>query len=191
VIPEVSPPTPECPHPEQWRCYDGMATEVEVLEFLAALVSVTKAKTAVETGCYHGYGSTFIGRAVRANGGTLHTCDIDTECVRRTLLRLSQQDLARECYVHHKSGVDLIKGLRGPIDFAFLDSEFKGERARELAVLLPKLAPSGVVAVHDTSRRHVENGGPRMEMLDAAREQGLELITLDTPRGLILLRKPL
>jgi predicted O-methyltransferase YrrM len=188
VIPEVSPPTPECPHPEQWHCHDGMATEIEVLDFLGALILMTKAKIVVETGSYHGYGSAVLGRAASANGGLLHTCDISPSAIAITVVRLQAAGVSAE--VRHCTGVDLIASLPR-VDFAFLDSEFKGIRETELRALLPRLSPGAIIAVHDTSRRHAASGGPRFGMYDIAREHELELISFDTPRGLMLLRRPL
>lgn len=187
--PEITPPTAECPNPEQWYCHDGMATEVEVIQFLAYLVRMLKSKVVIETGCYKGFATYELSHAVAAHGGIVHSCDIDAAMVTATHGRLAA-GMEHFAQVHHCSGVELIRKLSS-VDFAFLDSDFNGIREAELEAVLPKLMPSGVIAVHDTSRRHAGHGGPRNGMFDAAKRHGLEVISFDTPRGLMLLRKPL
>src|ERR1700676_3065066 len=53
--PEVCVATSVCPRPDRWHCYDEQATEVEVLDFLYALVVMLKPDVVLETGCYYGY----------------------------------------------------------------------------------------------------------------------------------------
>ena len=51
---EYHRPTPECPYPERWHMYDSMSAEVEVLDFLKALVITIKPELVVETGTFSG-----------------------------------------------------------------------------------------------------------------------------------------
>src|SRR5258708_28804264 len=46
--PEYHKPTPECPHPERWHMYDSMTAEVEVLDFLKAIVPTPNPEPALE-----------------------------------------------------------------------------------------------------------------------------------------------
>ena len=54
---EYTPPSPECPHPERWRMMDSQTSELEVLDFLKALVMTIKPQLIVETGTFLGYGT--------------------------------------------------------------------------------------------------------------------------------------
>ncbi len=54
VQPEYHRATPECPHPERWSMFDSMTAEVEVLEFLRAVVTTIKPELVVETGAFSG-----------------------------------------------------------------------------------------------------------------------------------------
>ena len=183
IIPEVSHPTEACPNPEQWHCYDGEATEVEVLEHLTSLVTLLKPPVLIETGCYRGYGTRALARGILANEkGLLWTCDIGFDMVQAT------RDMVpwARVNVEHCTGLQLIARLPAPIDFAFLDSGPDEVRCAELRAVLPKMSRSGVIVVHDTGLQH----GLRPHFLKTVEELGLQYFMFDTPRGLSLVRKP-
>lgn len=180
--PEVSHPTKVCPSPELWRCHDSEATEVEVLDFLQYLVRMLKPKVIIETGCYDGYGTEQLVLGILANGfGHVHFCDIGQDKLASARERPGVPALS----LYNCTGVELIARVEGPIDFAFLDSGPDGIRIGELKALLPKLAPEGVVAVHDVGQH-----GLRAHF-DFAMESLPEYqhIIFSTPRGLALVRK--
>jgi hypothetical protein len=185
--PEVSLPSPECPAPQRWRCYDNDATEVEVLEFLHALVRMLKPSVIVETGTYLGYGTAYLASACVETGGTVHTAEVDTERSGKAATLAAERGLTNIVF-HHCAGTQMIETLP-TIDFAFLDSVFGGVRIDELRLVLPRLSRGGIIAIHDTSSYHAPFGGPRQGVLALAAELGLGLIMFDTPRGLALLRK--
>ena len=54
LLPEYHRATPECPQPQQWSMIDSMTAEVEVLEFIATLVTTIKPRLVVETGSFLG-----------------------------------------------------------------------------------------------------------------------------------------
>lgn len=189
-IPEVSSPSLECPNPQDWSCYDSEATEVEVLEFLQSLIHMIKPKVAIETGCYHGYGTCYIAEGLKLNGfGKLFTCDIDHNCLMETRCKVARNGLMDLVETSLVTGVELINSIDTEIDFAFLDSAFDGVRTDELKAVLPKLSKRGIVAIHDTSTFHVQNKGPRLETMAICKELDLQLVMFDTPRGLALIRK--
>lgn len=183
--PEISHPTPCCLHPERWSCYDGDATEVEVLYFVGALVRALKPEVAIETGSYLGHGTEHITLGIATNGsGHLWTTDIGHDMATKTAERMSQ--FSHLVTVTTGSGIDLINQLPGPIDFAFLDSGPDEIRCHELRALHPKLAASGVVVIHDSGLQH----GLRPHLIKTLRELGMQFIMLDTPRGVTIARKP-
>lgn len=188
--PEVAVATPECPHPEQWLCIDGEASEVEVLEFLYALVRMLKPRMVLETGTYLGYGAYCLACAVRENGfGAVHTAEPSPEVRQRAQQFLQAQGFADVVAVYGCTGEELIARMQAEVDFAFLDSELD-TRIGEMRILLPKLSARGIVAVHDGNTFHDRpgTGGPRTPFHDFAVQHDLQLLNLDTPRGLILCR---
>lgn len=183
--PEISHPTPCCLEPSRWKCYDGDATEVEVLQFIQALVAALKPKTLIETGCYTGWGTDHIVTAISDYGdGHLWTTDIGHDMAIKTAERMKA--FSHLVTVTTGSGIDLINQLPGPIDFAFLDSGPDEIRCHELRALHPKLAASGVVVIHDSGLQH----GLRPHLIKTLRELGMQFIMLDTPRGVTIARKP-
>ena len=178
--PEVSHPTPCCPDPSRWHCYNSDATEVEVLDLLTVLVDALKPYRVIETGCHEGYGTDAIIRGL-PDTSKFFTCDIGTDRVEAVRERFP--DIA----VVHGTGLMLIDLVPSPIDFAFLDSGPDEVRANELRALYPKLSPSGVVVVHDVGLQHTNQ---RRFFLEAVRELGMQFMILDTPRGLGIARKP-
>jgi len=188
VVPEVATPTNECPNPSQWQCFDDMATEVEVLELLYSLVRAMRPAVIVETGTYKGIGTYYLATAARDNGfGEVHTAEPFAHLAREARSRLAAKGLTNVT-VHQKTGVDMIFRMSKTVDFAFLDSNME-TRVPELVTLYPMLKDGAIVAVHDTNTFHATYGGPRKGITDLANELTMQLIQLDTPRGLTLLRK--
>ena len=185
MIPEVSQSTSRCPYPQRWQCYDDMATEVEVLDLLTALVVALKPEVIVETGCYKGYGTERLLRGAIKNGlGHVYTCDIDHSMVIQT--REWLKDIGG-CEIRQCTGLELINSISTPIDFAFLDSGGEARiRAEELRAVLPKLSPWGVVAVHDTGQTHPDH---REAIEGVVRELNLDVVFFDTPRGMSIIKK--
>src|SRR5271163_1169244 len=71
-------PTPECPQPEHWSMIDSMTAELEVLEFLATLVTTVKPGLVVETGSFLGVSTEWIAKGLQRNGfGKVVSCEFD------------------------------------------------------------------------------------------------------------------
>jgi predicted O-methyltransferase YrrM len=191
--PEVAVPTPECPNSADWRCYDEMSSEVEVLDLLYALVRCLRPRVVLETGTYLGLSTHHLARAVRDNGvGHVHSCDIDIDVLGKAGTLLLEDGLAPYATLWPMRGEQMIdrvgSEIEAPVDFAFIDSHIR-TRVSETVRLLPKLSYRGVIAVHDTNTFHsAARNGPRPGLIALTRELGLQIIMLDTPRGLCLLR---
>lgn len=128
MLPEslFSPPWESCPHPERWHAHDGMATEVEVLELVAAFVRATQPDLVVETGTHRGFGAEAIGEALLRNEhGHLITLELNPVLV-----------------------------PPAPIDFAWFDSEPE-IRTAEFEAFRPHMHARTVVGFHDTHPRHL------------------------------------
>jgi predicted O-methyltransferase YrrM len=184
IIPEVSHPTSVCPHPELWHCYDDQATEIEVLDFLTALVVMLKPRIIIETGCWLGFGTERLVQGAIQNGfGHVYTCDIAHDKVLDARERLTA--VSDWVTVKHCTGLELIAEVPTPIDFAFLDSGPDMVRCHELCAVTPKLATEGIVAVHDVGVQ----GWLRYYFTETVRNLALQHFIFTTPRGLGLARK--
>ena len=184
IIAEMCVATSVCPHPELWHAFDNMATELEVINFLRALVITLKPKMLIETGCYHGHATEQLALGMMQNGfGELYTCDLGSQEGTITAKRVESLG---QIVIYQCSGIDMITDLSGPIDFAFLDSGPDEIRCHELRALYPKLSPGAVVAIHDSGIQ----GFLREKYLPPLlRELDMQFIMFDTPRGLCLCRK--
>jgi len=188
TVPEISQPSSECPFPQRYSMYDGMGTEVEVLEFIRSLVRVLKPEVAVETGTYLAFGSLYIAEGMKQNGfGVLHTAEPNKEYWQPAYQRLVGYEDHVQFY--HMTGIQMIDRIQETIDFAFLDSNID-TRIGEMRALMSRLKDNGVVAVHDTSVFHQQNsGGPRKPFHAFAATHSMQIINLDSPRGITLLRR--
>ena len=144
-------PREECPHPEWWRAYDTDSSEVEVSEFVAAMVRLLKPSVVVETGSCYGRTTEAIGKALLLNGrGHCFSLEIDPARVVEAQGRCAGLP------------VDVIQteSLRYmppyPVDFAFLDSEFH-LRVQEWYHFNPKYAVFHDTGDHYNLREDVES----------------------------------
>ena len=95
MLPEYHRATPECPHPEQWSMYDSMTAEVEVLEFLATLVTTVKPNLIVETGAFLGASSIWMARGLKRNGfGRIVSCEFDPQVFAAAQQRIAASGVA-------------------------------------------------------------------------------------------------
>jgi predicted O-methyltransferase YrrM len=188
IVPEISVPNAECPFPQRYSMYEGMSSELEVLEFLHSLVRLLKPEVAIETGTYVGWSALNMVQAMHKNGfGVLHTAEPCRELWEAAAQRL----VGYEDHVqfHHCTGEEMIDRIPDIIDFAFLDSNID-TRIREMRALMPRLKENGVVAVHDCSSFHQQNSnGPRKTFMAFAATHRMQIINLDSPRGVAVLRR--
>ncbi len=176
--------TPECPHPERWHMYDSMSAEVEVLDFLKALVLTLKPEVVVETGTFSGLSTLRIAEGLRANGvGKIITCEYDADVYAAAVKRFAASGLEEWIEARNESSLEM--QVDGQIDFLFVDSE-TSIREQEVRRFLPQVNPCGVIVMHDGSSamKTVRQAALRME------EEGLlSVVLLATPRGLVLAQK--
>ena len=181
---EYASPTPECPHPEQWKMVDSQTTELEVLDFLKVLVTTLKPELIVETGTFLGYGTIKLAEGARANGfGRVITIEYDPVIYAKARERIEAAGLAD--WVECRNESSLESHIDGTIDFYFSDSAL-GIREQEIRRLLPQVRANGLIAIHDASSQFevIREAALRME-----REGLLSVVMLPTPRGLVLAQK--
>jgi len=182
--PEYHKPTPECPHPERWHMYDSMSAEVEVLDFLKALVMTLKPELVVETGTFSGLSTLRIAEGLKANGiGKIITCEYDPKVYAAAAERFKSSGLSQWIEARNESSLEM--KIDGQIDFLFCDSETT-IREQEVRRFLPQINPYGIIVMHDanSAMKTVREGALKLEQ-----EGLLSVLLLPTPRGLVLAQK--
>lgn len=169
LVPEMTRPSPHCPQPHLWHAHDAMATEVEVLELVAAFVRALQPEVVVETGTHRGFGAEAIGRALVANGhGQLYTLEIDPDMHAEASARVA--GLPVSCLLLPAQEFT----PPAAVDFAWFDSD-PDQRADEYRRFRGHMHARTVVGFHDTAPHHGIR--PHLDGLDLA------LLDLPTPRG--------
>jgi len=157
-------------------------SEPSVSEFLGELAFYQRANNVVELGCYVGWTSAHIALGLQAagNGGQLWCLDYDArflDAARSNLTRLGLNGS-----VKFVKGLSLesatLAALPKTIDLLFIDTSHEyRDTLNEIAAYLPKLAPGGLIVLHDSIsqdgvRRAVFDRWPDFETLTFATEFG-------------------
>lgn len=173
---EWTPPSAWCSHPENWSADTADATEHEVSNLIAALVTALQPELVVETGSNTGQTSAAIGLALWQNGhGRLDTIEFDATLHQLAVLRTDGMPV--NCI--HGSSLDYEPPA--PIDFGFFDSDAH-IRHLEIGRLLPHFSQGALLAVHDTGPQH-----PVLTYLQPLINNGrLTALNLRTPRGVLI-----
>ena len=184
VHPEWCPGYPEQPDIGKWKMWDGQSSEVEVIEFLYALVRLVKPKLIVETGPLLGYSTVAMVAAQHENGfGKMITIEITPGLVEETKRTIEESGLSSDnVEVITGSSLDELPKIVGPIDLLFSDSHIP-IRGDEIEICLPKMSPLGIIAVHDTSPNHLY---ARQYLNKKLEENVIDRIHFPCPRGLSL-----
>ena len=185
--PEYHRATPECPRPQLWSMIDSMTAEVEVLEFLATLVTTIKPRLVVETGSFLGVSTEWIARGLERNGppgddldAKVISCEFDTVVYAQAKARIEASPLRRWIDLRNESSLEM--KVDGTIDLLFSDSDIQ-IREVEVKRFLPQMNPNGVILMHDASS-HVQV--VRAAALKMEGEGLISVVLLPTPRGLVI-----
>lgn len=160
--------------------YDDNSAEVEVCDFLGALVLAVKPKLVVETGTRFGHAANAIANALESNRvGKLITCEKSEDFYNEAKQRLEWFDSVE---LRNVSSLDLI--IEDKIDILFSDSD-PAIRMKEVERFWPNLGYHSLILVHD-----VNTGCHRAlrEELLGWRDR-LHVVFLPTPRGLAICQK--
>ena len=182
--PEYHKPTPECPHPERWHMYDSMTAEVEVLDFLKAIVTTIKPEVVVETGTFSGLSTLRIAEGLKANGfGRVITCEYDPKVFSAAQERFAASGLAQWIDARNESSLEM--KVDGRIDLLYCDSDAP-IRGQEVRHFLPQVNPYGLILMHDASSAMKT---VREAALQLEQEGLISVVLLSTPRGLVVAQK--
>lgn len=184
LLPEYHRPTPECPEPQRWSMMDSMTAEVEVLEFLATLVTTIKPKLVVETGSFLGVSTEWIARGLKRNGfGKVISCEFDPLVYSKAKQRFENSEFAPYVELRNESSLEM--QIDGTIDLFFSDSDMP-IREQEVRRFLPQISPYGVILMHDASS-HLKLVRDAAFSMEAA--ELLSVVLLPTPRGLVVAQR--
>ena len=184
VLPEYHRATPECGHPERWSMLDSMTAEVEVLEFLATLVTTIKPELVVETGSFLGVSTEWVARGLKRNGfGRVVSCEFDPVVYEKAKARFAESELKEWMELRNESSLEM--KVEGTIDLLFSDSDLDIREA-EVKRFLPHMRGNGVILMHDASShmKTVREAALKMEA-----EGLISVVLLPTPRGLVVAQK--
>jgi predicted O-methyltransferase YrrM len=181
--PEYHRATPECPHPERWSMIDSMTAEVEVLEFIATLVTTIKPQLVVETGSFLGVSTEWIARGLERNAipaARVISCEFDPIVFEKARARIEASPLRRWIELRNESSLEM--KVEGTIDLLFSDSDMPVREA-EVKRFLPQMNPNGIILMHDASS-HLQV--VRDAALKLESEGLISVVLLPTPRGLVI-----
>jgi len=185
--PEYHRATPECPQPQRWSMIDSMTAEVEVLEFIATLVTTLKPRLVVETGSFLGISTEWIARGLERNGplpdgscAKIISCEYDPIVYAKAKARLDSSPLSPWIDLRNQSSLEM--HIEGTIDLFFSDSDLDIREA-EVKRFLPQINPNGIILMHDASShlKTVREAALKMES-----EGLISVVLLPTPRGLVV-----
>jgi len=183
-LPEYHRATPECPHPERWSMYDSMTAEIEVLEFLATLVTTVKPELIVETGAFLGVSALWMARGLQRNGfGRIVTCEFDPAVFAKAKEKIAASGLSEVIDLRNESSLTM--QVPGTIDLFYSDSDLD-IREHEVRRYLPHIRPTGLILMHDAASHPgvVREAARRLEA-----EGLISVVFLPTPRGLVVAQK--
>jgi predicted O-methyltransferase YrrM len=183
-LPEYHRATPECPHPDRWSMFDSMTAEVEVLEFLATLVTTVKPELIVETGAFLGVSAVWMARGLERNGfGRIVTCEFDPQVFAKAQEKIAASGV--EQWIELRNESSLTMRISGTIDLLYSDSDLE-IREQEIRRFLPQMRPTGLILMHDAGSHPgiVREAALRMEA-----EGLISVVLLPTPRGLVIAQK--
>ena len=125
-----------------------MLTGVVEGRFLEQLVFSLRAKRVLELGTYSGYSSLSMAAALPEDGH-IDTCEVSEEHVAVAQRYIDRSPYADRITIHLGPALETIERLGGEWDFVFIDAD-KENYANYYEALLPRLAPTGLIAIDNT-----------------------------------------
>jgi caffeoyl-CoA O-methyltransferase len=126
--------------------------------FLEQLVFALQAKRVLELGTYSGYSSLSMAAGLPP-GGHIDTCEVSEEHAEVAQRYIARSPYADRITIHLGPALETLERLAGEWDFVFIDAD-KENYANYYEALLPRLAPTGLMALDNTlwSGRVLDDG---------------------------------
>jgi len=115
---------------------------------LELLVLGLQAKRVLELGTYSGYSSLSMAAGL-PEGGHIDTCEVSDEHAAVAQRYIDRSPYADRITIHLGPALETIDRLGGEWDFVFIDAD-KENYANYYDALLPRLAPTGLMAIDNT-----------------------------------------
>jgi caffeoyl-CoA O-methyltransferase len=125
-----------------------MLTGVVEGRFLQQLVFGLQAKRVLELGTFSGYSSLSMAAGL-PEGGHIDTCEVSEEHAEVARRYIDRSPFAERITIHMGPALETIERLGGEWDFVFVDAD-KENYANYYEALLPRLGPSGLMAIDNT-----------------------------------------
>ena len=126
----------------------GMLTGTVEGRLLEQLVFALRARRVLELGTYSGYSSLSMAAAL-PEGGHIETCEVDEAHAEVAQRYIDRSPYADRITIHLGPALETIERLGGEWEFVFIDAD-KENYANYYEALLPRLAPSGLMAIDNT-----------------------------------------
>ncbi len=117
---------------------------------LRTLVWLTRPSLVLEIGTYSGYSALAMAPAI-ADGGRLVTCEVSGEHADFAQSWFDRSEHGARIELRRGPALETVQSLDGPFDFVFIDADKDGYVDYYEAVV-PKLAPTGLIAADNTLR---------------------------------------
>jgi caffeoyl-CoA O-methyltransferase len=117
---------------------------------LRTLAFSTRPRLIVEIGTYSGYSALAMAPAL-ADGGRLITCEVSDEHADFAQGFFDRSDFGSRIELRRGPALASLEAIEGPVDFVFIDADKDGYVDYYEAVV-PKLAPTGLIAADNTLR---------------------------------------
>jgi caffeoyl-CoA O-methyltransferase len=115
---------------------------------LEQLVFALQARRVLELGTYSGYSSLSMAAGL-PEGGRIDTCEVEEEHAEVARRYIERSPYADRITIHLGPALETIERLEGEWDFVFIDAD-KENYANYYEALLPRLAPTGLMAIDNT-----------------------------------------
>ena len=126
----------------------GMLTGTVEGRLLEQLVFALRARRVLELGTYSGYSSLSMAAAL-PEGGHIDTCEVDEAHAEVAQRYIDRSPYADRITIHLGPALETIERLGGEWEFVFIDAD-KENYPNYYEALLPRLAPSGLMAIDNT-----------------------------------------
>ena len=136
----------------------GMLTGPVEGRFLQQLVFALQARRVLELGTFSGYSALSMAAGL-PEGGHIDTCEVHDDHAAMAQRYVDRSPYGDRITIHLGPALETIERLGGEWDFVFIDAD-KENYARYYEALLPRLAPTGLMALDNTlwSGRVLDDG---------------------------------
>lgn len=114
--------------------------------FLAFLVKVSQASRILEIGTAIGYSTLWLAQGLEGRKGHITTIDLNVGRAKRAIEYFKRAGVEEQVEVLFGDARKIIPALEGDFDYVFVDAA-KGEYLDYLELVLPRIAPGGMLVV--------------------------------------------